>query len=110
MQFNLSRLQIQKLELKYRQVRSQVTTTIAIRILVVLTLVKFGNAALVTEIYQLYESTVRRYFRLYQEGGIDCLLEIHYQGRQSYLTEEQKEYIIPKRIPMSFHNIFEIFK
>jgi hypothetical protein len=63
--------------LKYRQIRGQVTATIAIRILVVLTLVKFGNAAFVAELYQLDESTVRRYFRLYQEGGIDCLLEIH---------------------------------
>jgi hypothetical protein len=63
--------------LKYRQIRSQVTATIAIRILVVLTLVKFGNAALVAEIYQLDESTVHRYFRLYQEGGIDGLLEVH---------------------------------
>ncbi|MDR2643536.1 MAG: helix-turn-helix domain containing protein [Planctomycetaceae bacterium] len=53
------------------------TATIAIRILVVLTLVKFGNAALVAEIYQLDESTVHRYFRLYQEGGIDGLLEVH---------------------------------
>ncbi|MDR2651068.1 MAG: helix-turn-helix domain-containing protein [Prevotellaceae bacterium] len=43
----------------------------------VLALVKFGNAINVAKLYQLDESTVCHYFRLYQEGGIDSLLEVH---------------------------------
>jgi hypothetical protein len=39
--------------LKYRQIRSQVTATIAIRILVVLVLADLGNAAKVTEFINL---------------------------------------------------------
>jgi transposase len=35
--------------------------------------------------------TVRRYFRLYKEGGINGLLEIRYEGRRSFLTNDQKE-------------------
>jgi transposase len=34
---------------------------------------------------------VRRYFRLYKEGGINGLLEVRYEGRDSFLTDEQKE-------------------
>ncbi|MDR2642761.1 MAG: helix-turn-helix domain-containing protein, partial [Planctomycetaceae bacterium] len=70
-----------------RQIRSQVTAAIAIRILLAIALADLGNAAKVAELYKVDESTVRRYFRLYQEGGIDCLLEIHYLERQSYLTD-----------------------
>ncbi|MDR2643727.1 MAG: hypothetical protein LBC74_13140 [Planctomycetaceae bacterium] len=39
--------------MKYRQIRSQVTATIAIRILVVLVLADLGNAAKVTEFINL---------------------------------------------------------
>ncbi|MDR1491684.1 MAG: helix-turn-helix domain-containing protein, partial [Planctomycetaceae bacterium] len=35
--------------------------------------------------------TVRRYFSLYKEGGINGLLEIKYEGRTSFLTDAQKE-------------------
>jgi transposase len=35
--------------------------------------------------------TVRRYFRLDKEGGINGLLEIHYAGHRSFLTGDQKE-------------------
>jgi hypothetical protein len=35
---------------------------------VVIALADLGNAAKVAEFYQLDESTVRRYFQLYQEG------------------------------------------
>ncbi|MDR2170421.1 MAG: hypothetical protein LBP59_09800 [Planctomycetaceae bacterium] len=39
----------------------------------------------------LGEDTVRRYFCLFKKGGINGLLEIHYEGRRSFLTEEQKK-------------------
>ncbi|MDR2644223.1 MAG: hypothetical protein LBC74_15685 [Planctomycetaceae bacterium] len=58
MQFTLSRYQTQKLELKYRQIHSQVAATIANRILVVFVIVDLGNASKVAEFYQLDESTV----------------------------------------------------
>jgi hypothetical protein len=55
MQFTLSWHQIQKLELKYRQIHGQVTATIANRILVVLALVDLGKAAKVDKLYKLDE-------------------------------------------------------
>ncbi|MDR2437954.1 MAG: helix-turn-helix domain-containing protein, partial [Planctomycetaceae bacterium] len=42
-------------------------------------------------IFMLDGDTIRHYFRLYKEGGINGLLEIHYKGHPSYLPDEQKE-------------------
>jgi hypothetical protein len=43
------------------------------------------SSALLSNIFLL--DAVRRYFCLYQEGGINGLLEIRYEVRHSFLTE-----------------------
>jgi transposase len=61
------------------------------RILIVLALGRGQSASLVADMFLIDSDTVRRYFRLYQEGGINGLLEIKYEGRTSFLTDAQKE-------------------
>ncbi|MDR1382461.1 MAG: winged helix-turn-helix domain-containing protein [Planctomycetaceae bacterium] len=59
--------------------------------MVVLALAEGFSPSQVAKIFLLDADTVRRYFRLYKEGGINGLLEIHYEGRHSFLTDQQKE-------------------
>ncbi|MDR2643841.1 MAG: IS630 family transposase [Planctomycetaceae bacterium] len=89
MSFKLTGHQIRKLRRKLRKIRGQY---IANRILVVLALSDCGySVSQVAKLFDIGSDTVRRYFRLFQEGGVNGLLEVHYKGRQSYLTEEQKK-------------------
>jgi transposase len=61
------------------------------RIRVVLAIARGYTVSELALIFMLDGDTIRRYIRLYKESGINGLLEIHYNGRPSYLTDEQKE-------------------
>jgi transposase len=84
MDYRLSRRQVQK----YRKIKGQRNAN---RILVVLALSEGFHPSQLAKIFLLDADTIRRYFRLYKEGGINGLLEIHYEGRRSFLTDAQKE-------------------
>lgn len=43
----------------------------------------------IAHILRLDDSTIRRYYQEYQEGGIDGLLEDHYHGSGAFLTSQQ---------------------
>ncbi|MDR1494328.1 MAG: winged helix-turn-helix domain-containing protein [Planctomycetaceae bacterium] len=88
MDYRLPKKQIQNLLKKYREIVGQRN---ADRIRVVIALASGHSVSLVASIFVLDVGTVRRYFRMYEEGGVNGLLEVRYQGRQSYLTDEEKK-------------------
>ncbi|MDR1140659.1 MAG: winged helix-turn-helix domain-containing protein [Planctomycetaceae bacterium] len=88
MEYKLSQKQIQRLRKKYSKISGQ---RYADRIRVVLALSSGSSASEVAPIFMLVPDTVRRYFRLYEQGGINAFLEIHDEGRSSFLSDEQKE-------------------
>jgi transposase len=88
MTYKLSRKQIQKLRKKYEKVKDSRHRD---RIRVVLSLADGCSASQLSKIFLLDADTIRRYFRLYKEGGINGLLENHYAGRHSFLTDPQKD-------------------
>ncbi|MDR2440390.1 MAG: IS630 family transposase [Planctomycetaceae bacterium] len=88
MNYHLSRRQVKKLRQKYRKIEGQ---RFADRIRIVIALAEGFTPSELAKIFLIDADTVRRYFRLYKEGGINGLLEIHYAGRRSFLTDPQKE-------------------
>ncbi|MDR2406531.1 MAG: IS630 family transposase [Bacteroidales bacterium] len=88
MDYHLPRKHIQKLRKKYHKISGQ---RYADRIRVVLALAHGFSVSQVSTIFLLDSDTVRRYFRLYKAEGINGLLEIHYAGRSSFLTVQQKD-------------------
>lgn len=48
----------------------------------------------ISEILFLDDATLRRYFKLYQDGGLEGLLELHYEGKKCQLTELQQSELI----------------
>ncbi|MDR2168883.1 MAG: helix-turn-helix domain containing protein [Planctomycetaceae bacterium] len=70
--FELSPRQIKDLKNKYRQI---IDKRQADRIRVVLALADGNSVAHVSRLFLLGEDTVRRYFCLFKEGGINGLLE-----------------------------------
>jgi transposase len=87
MPYRLSHRQIQKLRKKYQKIDDSRHRD---RIRVVLALAEGFSPSQLSKIFLLDADTIRRYFRLYQEGGINGLLEIHYVGRSSFLSAPQK--------------------
>jgi transposase len=47
----------------------------------------------IADILGICTTTLRDYFDLYQEGGIDALKELHYQGKANLLRERKNEII-----------------
>jgi hypothetical protein len=88
MSYNISPDQIQELKTQYCNNRGHRFVN---RIYIVLALARGYKVYDLALIFMLDDDTIRRYFHLYNEGGIDGLLENHYKGRPSYLTDEQKE-------------------
>jgi transposase len=88
MVYRLSRRQVQKLRQKYRKVKGP---RFADRIRIVIAISEGFSLSQLAKIFLIDADTVRRYFRLYQEGGINGFLEIHYEGRRSFLTDAQQE-------------------
>jgi transposase len=43
----------------------------------------------IAEILNISETTLREYFDLYTEGGIEALKELHYQGKANLLREKK---------------------
>ncbi|MDR2346471.1 MAG: helix-turn-helix domain containing protein [Planctomycetaceae bacterium] len=88
MSYNLTQEQIQELKTQYYKNRSHRFVN---RIRVVLALARGYTVSDLALIFMLDSDTICRYFRLYKEGGINGLWEIHCNGCPSSLTEEQKE-------------------
>ncbi|MDR1483880.1 MAG: hypothetical protein LBT09_03555, partial [Planctomycetaceae bacterium] len=66
--YKLNSRQIKKLKKKYYKIKKS-DPSIANRILIVLALGRGQSASLVADMFLIDSDTVRRYFRLYQEGG-----------------------------------------
>lgn len=60
------------------------------RIKTILLLNKGFTYAQIADILMLDDTTVRRYFKEFNEQGIDGLLEDHYQGSIGFLSEVQE--------------------
>ncbi|MDR1493372.1 MAG: winged helix-turn-helix domain-containing protein, partial [Planctomycetaceae bacterium] len=88
--YKLNSRQVKKLKKKHDKIKKS-NPYIANRILIVLSLGKGDSASAVADRFLINVDTVRRYFSLYKEGGINGLLEIKYEGRHSFLTDAQKE-------------------
>lgn len=83
----LTEEQVIQLKLTHKQTREK---RLADRIKAVL-MVHFGfTYEQITQALLLDEVTVRRYFKQFQEKGIDGLLEYHYSGGQTRLTATQE--------------------
>ena len=86
----LTEEQVVQLKLAHKQTREK---RLADRIKAVL-MFHFGfTYSQITQALLLDEVTVRRYFRKFQEKGIDGLLEMRYQGGKSNLTLIQEQEI-----------------
>jgi transposase len=88
MDYRLPRRQVQKLRQKYHQIEGQ---RFADRIRLVITLSEGFSPSELAKIFLIDADTVRGYFRLYKEGVINGLLEFHYAGRRSFLSDSQKK-------------------
>jgi hypothetical protein len=73
--FELLPRQIKNLKNKYRKVIDKRQDD---RIRIVLAIADGNSVVHVSRLFLLSEDTVRRYFCLFNEGGINSLLEIHY--------------------------------
>lgn len=60
------------------------------RIKAILLLNKDFTYSEVAEMLLLDETTIRRYFKLFQKQGIDGLLEDHYHGSIGFLTQDEE--------------------
>jgi transposase len=87
-EYKLNSRQVKRLKKKYYKIKKS-DPSIAIRILIVLSLGKGDSASAVADRFLITADTVRRYCSLYKEGGINGLLEIKYEGRHSFLTDER---------------------
>jgi transposase len=88
MDYCLSHQHIHNLRVQYRKIKGQ---RFADRIRIVFALVEYFTPTQLSKIFLLDADTIRCYFRLYNEGGINCLLEICYEGHRSFLSNDQKE-------------------
>jgi hypothetical protein len=70
MNYRLSRKQIRKLRKKYRKIEGQ---RHADRIRIVLAIAEGFSSVQLSKIFFVDADTIRRYFRLYKEGGINGL-------------------------------------
>ena len=61
------------------------------RIKAVLLLDAGWSRSQIAEVLLIDESTVRRYFELYQLSGVDGLCNDNYHGRRCVLTEKEQE-------------------
>jgi transposase len=53
----------------------------------------------IADILNINETTLREYFDLYMEGGIEALKELHYQGKANLLREKKtRSSLLLKRI------------
>jgi transposase len=71
-EYKLNSRQIKKLKKKYHKIKKSYSH-VANRILIVLSLGQGDSASAVADSNLITADTVRRYFRLYQEGGINGL-------------------------------------
>jgi transposase len=90
MQYPLPSKQLKRLLKKYLKVTDRRQ---ADRLRVVIALARGNSVSLVASMFLISEDTVHSYFRLFKTEGINGLLEIHYEGRRSFLTDSQKEYL-----------------
>jgi len=86
--FELTSKEINSLRTTHRSCRDK---RLADRIKAVVLLGTGWTIAATAEALLLDEETVRKYVRLYQQGGLDCLLTMHYQGSLPKLSPEQIE-------------------
>jgi len=86
--FDLTVQEVQYLRVGHRGCRDK---RLADRIKAVVLLGTGWTLADVAEALLLDEDTVRQYVQLYQQGGVDGLLTLHYQGSQPKLTPDQRK-------------------
>jgi transposase len=88
MDYNLSQKELEALRKAHRATRDR---RLADRIKVVYDLGRGKSAESIADYLMMDETTVRNYFAIYKEKGINGLLVLHHAGRTPYLTADQKE-------------------
>ena len=87
-EFRLTAKQITVLKALHRKQRDR---RFADRLKAIVLLGNGWSVAQVAEVLLIDETTVRNWIEKYQQGGETELLAIHYQGKESSLTDEQQE-------------------
>jgi len=86
--FELTSQEVQSLRTVHRGCREK---RLADRIKAIVLLGAGWTVAATAEVLLLDEDTVHKYLQLYQQGGVERLLTMHYQGSQANLNPKQLE-------------------
>ncbi|MDY6935589.1 MAG: helix-turn-helix domain-containing protein, partial [Spirochaetota bacterium] len=82
--------QIQKLKDAHREAKRRRDIKNADKIKAILLLNHDYSYDEIAKILLLDDSTIRRYYKIYRTKNLDGLLRYNYRGKESYLSEEQK--------------------